>query len=45
MYNKNCIYIYKQNYAIINQNQKKDILLEAKSWNGLKRSYDDGLKK
>ena len=40
MYNKNCIYIYKQNYTIINQNWKKHILLDAGSWNDLKRSFD-----
>ena len=45
MCNKNYIYIYKENYTIINQNWKKHITLEARSWNDLKRSLDDSLKK
>ena len=40
MYNKNCIYIYKQNYTITNQNRKKHMPLDARSWNDLKRSLD-----
>ena len=37
MYNQNCIYIYKQNYTITNQNWKKHIPLDARSemiWRG-----------
>ena len=43
MYNKNYLYICKQNYTIINQNRKNHIHLEARAWNNLKRSLDDSI--
>ena len=40
-----CIYLYRQNYTIINQNRQNHIPLNARSWNDLKRSLDGSLKK
>ena len=40
-----CIYPYRQNYTIINQNRQNHIPLNARSWNDLKRSLDGSLKK
>ena len=39
-----CIYLYRQNYTIINQNWQNHIPLNARSWNDLKRSLDGSLK-
>ena len=40
-----CIYLYRKNYTIINQNQQNHIALNARSWKDLKRSLDGSLKK
>ena len=40
-----CIYLYRKNYKIINQNQQNHIALNARSWKDLKRSLDGSLKK
>ena len=40
-----CIYLYRQNYTIINQNRQNHIPLNARSWNDLKRSLEGSLKK
>ena len=39
------IYLYRQNYTIINQNRQSYIPLNTRSWNDLKRSLDGSLKK
>ena len=40
-----CMYLYRQNYTIINQNRQNHIPLNARSWNDLKRILDSSLKK
>ena len=42
---KKCMYLYRQNYIIINQNWQNNIPLNARSWNDLKRGLDGSLKK
>ena len=42
---RKCIYLYRQNCTIINQNRQNHIPLDARSWNDLKTSLDGSLKK
>ena len=42
---RKCVYLYRQNYTIINQNRHNHIPMNARSWNDLKRSLDGSLKK
>ena len=42
---KKLMYLYRQNYTIINQNWQNHIPLNGRSWNDLKRSLDGSLKK
>ena len=42
---KKCMYLYRQNYTIINKNRQNNIPLNARSWNDLKRRLNGSLKK